>query len=82
MTHDYTRRGWGHDFTHTPKHDGRTLRMMGWGHGIRSGDYLLLPNGDRTTRYRVRGIRYLSDPPDMWQAVAQFAPRGYKGKGK
>lgn len=74
-THDYTWRVWGHDFIQTPKRDGMVLRMMGWGDGIKAGDYLLLPNGSRSTRYRIRGIRYFRDPPDMWRAVAQFAPR-------
>jgi hypothetical protein len=75
-THDYTRRHWGHDFTITKVlHDGRELRATGWGHGLRKGDYLLLPNGDATTRYRIENVTYFGDPGDMWKAVLRFAPR-------
>jgi hypothetical protein len=75
-THDYTRRSWGHDYSITEVIDGgKRLRMMGWGRGIAAGDYLVIPNGDSTTRYEVEKIDYRSDPADMWFAEAQFAPR-------
>lgn len=75
-THDYTRRVWGHDFTITQVFDGGLkLAMCGWGNGISKGDFLILPNGDATTRYRVKSIEYYSNPPDMWKATAEFAPR-------
>jgi len=75
MTHDYTRRGWGHDYTFTPIAGGLTARMSGWGDGIKAGDFLILPNGTQTTRYRVESIRYEWDPKDMWHATVAFAPR-------
>jgi hypothetical protein len=54
---------------------GMRLRIAGWGKGIKAGDYLILPNGNDTTRYRVEDINYRMDPPDMWFADAVFAPR-------
>ncbi len=74
--HDYTVRTWGHDYTITTVIDGGScLHLVGWGHGIENGDYLILPNGDETTRYMVESIKYKSDPSDMWSAKATFAPR-------
>lgn len=76
QTHDYTRRSWGHDYSITKVlHDGRELRVTGWGRGLRKGDYLLLPNEGDTTRYCVANVSYYSDPADMWKAVLEFAPR-------
>ena len=73
-THDYTIRTWGHNVNWSVK-DEVTLSANGWGTGIRAGDYLLLPNGDRSTRYEVREIRYMRDPRDQWFAELVFAPR-------
>jgi hypothetical protein len=67
VVHDYTIR--------TVRDGGRALDAMGWGEGIRAGHYLVLPNGERTTRYQVETIAYGSDPPDMWRATLRFAPR-------
>jgi hypothetical protein len=76
QTHDYTRRGWGHDFAVRKLSDGGTrISLVGWGHGIADGDYLILPNGAETTRYQVEGVHYQGDPRDMWFADAVFAPR-------
>ena len=75
VTHDYTRRYFGHDFTITPIDGGMRAKLMGWGTGIRKGDYLILPNGERTTRYRVDKVKYMLDPKDMWRIEASFAPR-------
>ncbi len=81
-THDYGpgKRYWGHDYTFTPIDDGQRGRATGWGKGIRQGDYLLLANGDQSTRYRVESIKYgnsvsLGSPDDMWKATLTFAPR-------
>lgn len=75
-THDYTRRYWGHDYTiREVRDDGRSLTAMGWGCGIEEGHFLLLRNGAGSTRYLVRHIRYMADPPDMWSASLEFAPR-------
>jgi hypothetical protein len=74
-THDYTRRGWGHDvgISHS-NHAGFEVSAYGWGGGIREGDYLILPNRDTTTRYEVRSIAYQRDSPDMWFAELLYAP--------
>jgi hypothetical protein len=75
-THDYTQRTWGHDYTVLSViENGQRLRLSGWGFGIRTGDYLILPNGSATTRYHVDSIDYRMDPRDMWFAEATFAPR-------
>jgi hypothetical protein len=75
-THDYTWRDWGHDFTiHGSIVGGQRLRASGWGATLNAGDYLILPNGDATTRYRIEHIRWAFDPPDMWHADLAFAPR-------
>jgi MioC protein len=74
--HDYTRREWGHDFVVLEEFDfGKRLRLSGWGSGIKAGDFLVLPNGEKTTRYLVGSIEYRSNPSDMWFADATFAPR-------
>jgi hypothetical protein len=84
QTHDYTSRGWGHDYTFDPVDGGLRGRMSGWGSGIKAGDFLLLGSVRilaknraevKTTRYQVQKIRYASDPPDMWFADVLFAPR-------
>ncbi|WP_407563351.1 hypothetical protein [Streptomyces sp. 184] len=80
-THDYGpgRRCWGHDFTIVRVLDGGRVSAMGWGPiltpRIRTGDYLLLDNRGSATRYQVREIAYQMDPPDMWSACLDFAPR-------
>lgn len=75
VTHDYTVREWGHDYTYQPIDGGLKGKMVGWGVGIEPGDYLILPNRDTTTRVRVDRIGYHLDPPDMWEADVSFAPR-------
>jgi hypothetical protein len=75
-THDYTRRAWGHDFSITNViSGGQSLSAVGWGLGISEGDYLILPNGDDTTRYQVEFVNYALDPADQWFAKLRFAPR-------
>lgn len=79
QTIDYTRRHIGHDLTFRPVDGGRQLDATGWGPSsgrrLREGDYLVLANGARTTRYRVASVSYFADPPDMWHAILAFAPR-------
>lgn len=75
QTHDYTRRTWGRDFTFTPRNGGQRGTMIGWGEGINTGDYLILPHNNATTRYKIERIDYYADPPDMWRAEVVFAPR-------
>jgi hypothetical protein len=75
-THDYTKPCWGHNVSIMKAIDGgQQLRVCGWGHGVTAGDYVLLPNGDYTTRYRVYAIEYMVDPHDQWFAALTFAPR-------
>lgn len=77
--HDYTNRYWGHDYTFTPSDDGMKAKMIGWGHGIAIGDYLILqhPEGGQSC-YRVEQIVYMRDPSDMWSASVVFSPREVK----
>ena len=83
-THDYTERmrGWGHDYTFSPRRGGLEGYMQGWGTGIKAGDYLLLQNGTGSTRYKVNSIRYYMDPEDMWEAEVKFAPRSIANLGR
>lgn len=74
-THDYTARYWSHDFGIREVNTDGTLSAFGWGRGIAEGDFLILPNNNRSTRYRVGQIRYEIDPNDMWFAILVFAPR-------
>lgn len=78
-THDYTNRYWGHDYGITEIINKDTIRMYGWGRGIKKGDFILLENNSHgireSTRYKITAIEYKDDPPDMWTATAKFAPR-------
>lgn len=81
-THDYTKRGWGHDYVITEVMDGGlTIRMSGWGSNIQAGDYMLIvsqstdPLANPDTRYQVKTVSYADDPRDMWSMEAVFAPR-------
>lgn len=79
VTHDYTNRFWGHDYTITEVIDGgKKLRAMGWGLGIRRKHFLMLQNKESSngvTRYQVDKIEYFDDPRDMWRAILRHAPR-------
>lgn len=85
-THNYGpgRRCWGHDYVITQTiNGGQQLKVSGWGPlglgpvigRIKQGDYLLIQNGNRDTRYQVAEVSYHSDPADMWAATLDFAPR-------
>lgn len=80
-THDYSKRGWGHDYFITDvAQEGLVLKAGGWGDDIESGDFLILQDQKGgTTRYKVVTIRYESDPTDMWWATLEFAPRANGG---
>jgi len=79
-THDYTDRAWGHDYViHSVHDDGLKLDASGWGEGVKTGDFMLLQNGNTSTRYQVATISYLPDPRDMWRAELGFAPREEEG---
>jgi hypothetical protein len=54
--------------------------IVGWGHGIKEGDKLLLKsktNRTGSTMYKVDSISYYNDPPDMFSAQVSFVPRHY-----
>jgi hypothetical protein len=77
----------GHDYAITAVVDGgKQIRASGWGPlfgaRIQEGDYLLLQQGDRSSRYRVAEIRYHLDPDDMWSATLDFAPRTYAAQAE
>lgn len=71
-THDYRKRYWGHDYTFEPTDKGLKASLMGWGSGIVAGDILLLENKKNGSLYRVKEIKYFSDPKDMWSVKAEF----------
>ena len=76
MTHDLSAKQWGRNYNIMEVHDkGMKVDLVGWASGIKNGDYLLLKQGDGTTRYLVDSIRYFDDPTDMWFASTSFAPR-------
>ena len=75
-THDYTERVWGRDYSiMSIENGGLNLSLSGWGHGIKSGDYIIIKNGESTTRYLFDTISYYSNPSDMWNATLTFSPR-------
>lgn len=66
------------DYAFTPLDGGHRGWIACWGgHKPRPGDYLLLRNGGRSTRYRVLNMDPCMgvDPPTMWIADLEFAPR-------
>lgn len=79
VMHDFTnkQKRFGWDVAFNPKDGGLQAAITGWSDKvvINAGDYLLLSNGEATTRYRITSIRYYSDPSDMFRAEAEFAPR-------
>lgn len=80
-THDFSNREWGHNYTLLGMEEGGIeIRLAGWGMGLRENDYIIIQNGDGTTRYKLETVEYKSNPSDMWFANAVFAPRGYEGE--
>jgi len=81
VTHDFTKGGWGHHVEILRVDDGgQQLRVTGHGPSAEAarcavGDYLLLPNGARSSRYQVAQIEYMYDPADQFFATLRFAPR-------
>ena len=72
-THDYTRPTWGHA-VEVISINGHEARVIGFGRGVHAGDYLLLPNGLGSTRYRIDSLEH-KRPADCWAASISFAPR-------
>jgi hypothetical protein len=76
-THDYAKlRCWGHDFMiRAVKKDGKRIEGSLWTpERFEVGDWLILPNGEHSTRYRVTKAEGTS-VWDMHHYEAKFAPR-------
>jgi hypothetical protein len=78
--HDLTRV----NYSFTPRDGGQSGWIASWSayrseDKPRPGDWVLLRNGDRSSRYRVLSVdRCLNvDPPTMWTAQLVFDPRTY-----
>lgn len=73
VTHDYTAKREGVDYSFSPNGKG-TATMQGSGAGVRVGDYFIMrhPAGG-TTRYRVKALAYHDSI--SWDAAVVFAPR-------
>jgi hypothetical protein len=79
-TYDLT----GTDYAFTPLDGGLRGSIACWsGRKPWAGDYLILRNGDRSSRYRVTDVDLCMnvDPPTMWMAMLEFAPRPAKESG-
>lgn len=71
----------GYDYAFRPEDAGQRGHISCWtvppGGKPRAGDWLLLRNGDGSTRYRVEAVDlcWTVDPPTMWMADLVFDPR-------
>jgi hypothetical protein len=81
-THDLVKHVWGNGVSLTmpvPDPEGQNailLRIAGHSHTkIVKGDYILLANGEHSTRYIVDEIDYMLDVTDMFKALVRFYPR-------
>ena len=75
-THDFSNPKWGWDVNILNiQNNGLNINLCGWGMNIENGDYLILRNGNETTRYIITSVSYKRDPKDMWFGTADFAPR-------
>lgn len=66
------------DYAFRPINGGQHGHIDCWnGLNPRPGDYLILRNGEQTTRYQVTDVNPCLgvDPPTMWMAGLEFAPR-------
>ena len=80
VTHDFTKRYLSHDYIFRPVDGGLRGDLTMWSEeALHRGDFLLLQNGDGSTRYRIdeaeRMYAVASDPPPMWTVKATFFPR-------
>jgi hypothetical protein len=75
LTFDMT----GDDYAYDPRDpEGLTGHIATWNNlHPRVGDFLILKNGMLTTRYVVKTVDHCMnvDPPTMWMADLEFAPR-------
>ena len=70
--HDYTQRGWGHDFMIMRHNEDWTeIKLAGWGSGLKQGDLLLLPapDGKPALHWEITNVEYTKDPLDMWFVI-------------
>jgi hypothetical protein len=76
-TIDLSPKMWGHNYEIIEIIDkGAKLRLATWSTPTPlEGDYLILKNGDDTTRYRADTVEYCGNPADMCIVQAGFAPR-------
>lgn len=76
-TVDLTPRTWGCDYTFWPADMwGDAGEVIGWHTPPpHVDDWLLLRNGDGSTRYRVVAVEVWINPPDMFKAQVVFDPR-------
>lgn len=76
-THDISAKVWGKNYNVTRLLPKNRLDLVIWhSDRIEVEDYLILAEGEGTTRYRVEKVRYPGDPPDQCFVTAVFAPRG------
>jgi len=76
--HDYSRPTWGHNCVFDSRDGGLTIHghlFAGAPRQPKLGDWLILANGSKTTRYRITDLRWMGDPDDMWKFSATFDPR-------
>lgn len=70
-----------YNYSFRPREDGQVGSFACWtpplGGRPSEGDFLILRNGQRTTRYRIESLGHCmhADPPTMWMAELRFAPR-------
>ena len=64
--HDYTNADQGHDYIFEPINGGIRGYMTGQEKSVKRGDYVILQNGSKSSRYQVENVDYYSNPSDMW----------------
>ena len=74
-----------YDYAFTPRDEGQRGTITCWtvppGGKPKPGDYLLLKNGQRSSRYQVESTNpcWGVDPATMWISRVSFAPRTHTG---
>lgn len=78
VTHNYLERYWGHDYSVVSSNEsGTKANILGWGHGLIKGDFLLLKSkSSKSGRalYRIKEVSYFNDPKDMWDVKVEWEP--------
>jgi hypothetical protein len=64
-------------FVFAVRNEGAEITVSGWNSLLkwRNGDFVVLDTGKRTTRYEVKNVRRMVNPPDQYFADMTFAPR-------